>query len=70
MQLQQRIDLLVRLGEYMQNDNNEFNLAKEKAYSENPWFVPEFIDLAIKNILHQFFTERQTYCLARILQFT
>jgi len=32
MQLQQRIDLLVRLGEYMQNDNNEFNLAKEKAY--------------------------------------
>jgi len=54
MQLQQRIDLLVRLGEYMQNDNNEFTLAKEKAYSENPWFVPEFIDLAIKNIYTNF----------------
>ena len=54
MQLQQRIDLLVRLGEYMQNDNNEFNLAKEKAYSENSWFVPEFIDLAIKNIYTNF----------------
>src|SRR4249919_1675029 len=54
MQLQQRIDLLVRLGEYMQNDINEFTLVKEKAYDENPWFVPEFIDLAIKNIYTNF----------------
>jgi hypothetical protein len=54
MQLQQRIDLLARLGEYMQNDINEFSLVKEKAYGENPWFVPEFIDLAIKNIYTNF----------------
>lgn len=54
MQLQQRIDLLVRLGEYMQNDNNEFRLVKEKAHLENPWFVPEFIDLSIKNICEHF----------------
>ncbi|CAN5538562.1 acyl-CoA reductase [soil metagenome] len=54
MQLQQRIDLLVLLGEYMQNDNNELELIKEKAYRENPWFIPEFINLAIANIAKSF----------------
>lgn len=54
MQLQQRIDLLVRLGEYMQNGSNEFSVIKEKAHNENPWFIPEFIDLAIKNICTNF----------------
>lgn len=54
MQLQQRIDLLVRLGEYMQNDNNELELVKEKACRENPWFIPEFISLAIANIAQNF----------------
>lgn len=54
MQLQQRIDLLVRLGEYMQNDSNELELIKEKAYQENPWFIPEFINRAIANIAQSF----------------
>jgi hypothetical protein len=54
MDLQQRIDLFVRLGEYMENGNNEFQLIKEKASRENPWFVPEFIDLSIKNISGNF----------------
>jgi len=54
MDLQQRIDLSVRLGEYMENDNNEFQLIKEKAYRENPWFIPQFIDLSVKNIAHNF----------------
>ena len=31
MQLSQRIDLLARLGEYMQNGNSEFELVKENA---------------------------------------
>ena len=54
MQLSQRIDLLARLGEYMQNGNNEFELVKENAYLENPWFVPEFIDMAVANIADNF----------------
>lgn len=54
MQLQQRIELLVRLGEYMQNGNNEFELIKEKAYRENPWFIPEFIHEAAANISNNF----------------
>ena len=54
MQLQQRIDLIVRLGEYMQNGNNEFELIKEKAYRENPWFIPEFINHAVNSIANNF----------------
>ncbi|CAN5270986.1 acyl-CoA reductase [soil metagenome] len=54
MQLQQRINLLIRLGEYMQNENSEFNQVKEKAYMENPWFITEFIQCAVKNICNSY----------------
>lgn len=54
MNLQQRIDLLSRLGEYMQSGNEEWNLFKERASRENGWFIPEFINLACANIVTHF----------------
>lgn len=54
MNLQQRIDLLSRLGEYIQSDNNEWQQAKEKASRENGWFIPEFIELSVRNIATAF----------------
>jgi hypothetical protein len=54
MNLQQRIDLLAKLGDYMLHDSEEWNAAKEKAYYENAWFIPEFIDLSAKNIATEF----------------
>lgn len=54
MDLQSRIDILVRLGEYMQNGNKEFELVKENAQRENPWFTQEFISLAVSNIANNF----------------
>lgn len=54
MNLQQRIDLLSRLGEYIQSDNNQWQQVKEKASRENGWFIPEFIELAVKNITASF----------------
>ena len=54
MNLQQRIVLLNRLGDYiLQNDDN-WQAAKEKASYQNSWFTPEFIDLATQNIAHAF----------------
>lgn len=50
MNLQTRIDLLSRLGEYMQSDDKAWQDAKEKAEYENGWFSPEFIDNAVRNI--------------------
>lgn len=54
MQLHQRIDLLVRLGEYMQSEEKAWKDAKQKASVENGWFIPEFIELAVKNIVSCF----------------
>ena len=54
MQLQQRIDLLFRLGEYMQSEKEEWKEAKQNAAVENGWFLPEFIELSVKNIALHF----------------
>lgn len=54
MNLQERIELLVRLGEYISTNNTQWRVAKEKAFQENNWFVPQFIDLAVENIATNF----------------
>jgi hypothetical protein len=50
MNLQQRIVLLNRLGEYILQDNDNWQATKQKASLQNSWFTPEFIDLATRNI--------------------
>jgi hypothetical protein len=50
MNLQYRIELLSRLGEYILNNGEAWVRAKEKASVENGWFIPEFIDKATRNI--------------------
>jgi Acyl-CoA reductase (LuxC) len=54
MNLQHRIDLLARLGEYILSDDLQWRQAKEKAGYENGWFIPEFIELSSKNIARAF----------------
>jgi hypothetical protein len=54
MNLQYRIQILCRLGDYMLSDAPQWKEAKEKAYRENSWFIPEFIDLAVFNIATNF----------------
>ena len=50
MKLEQRKALLVRLGEYMTRKEERWETAKYRAFAENNWFIPEFIDLAIRSI--------------------
>lgn len=50
LNLQQRIDILCRLGDYMLGNEKKWDTAKETASAANPWFIPEFIDHAVKNI--------------------
>ena len=54
MNLQQRIELLVRLGDYMSSGEKKWTLAKEKAGIQNRWFIPEFVELAVNNITQSF----------------
>jgi len=54
MNLQDRIYLLVQLGEYTLLNNPQWQQAKKRASQENSWFIPEFIELAISNIAGSF----------------
>ncbi len=54
MNLQERINLLSRLGDYMLSEADAWQQAKEKAARQNGWFIPEFIGLAVKNIVESF----------------
>src|SRR3954469_21915913 len=54
MNVQQRKSLLVQLGNYMAGNAPAWKTAKEKATAENPWFIPEFIELSVSNIVDQF----------------
>jgi len=54
MNLQHRLDLLVRLGQYMNNKSAEWQQAKEKAFQKNNWFILPFIDTAVAGIVQNF----------------
>jgi hypothetical protein len=54
MNIKERIDLLIKLGEYFVTNDEQLQQVKEKAKGENAWFNNEFIDLALKNITDNF----------------
>ena len=57
MILQDRIDLLKRLGNYMLSDDVRWKEARQKASLQNGWFIPEFVELATENIAKKFLKE-------------
>ena len=69
MNLQKRIDLLIRLGEYILENNQSWREAKEEAERFNNWFTPEFLDNSSINIAEQFLQPEklrafaQAYCI-------
>lgn len=54
MNLQERIDLLVKLGNYLCSNTPGWIAAKENAAAENGWFTPLFIDTAVQHIADRF----------------
>jgi len=54
MDLQERIRLMVKLGEYIESNTDEWQLFKNKASGENPWFTTEFIEQSSNNIAEVF----------------
>lgn len=54
MDLQQRLDLLEKLREYILSGKDPWVGIIEKAYRENGWFIPDFIKLASNNIAQEF----------------
>jgi Acyl-CoA reductase (LuxC) len=54
MDLQNRICAVAELGGFMQSSHKDWINAKSNAFQHNPWFVPEFIDLSVDNIVRNF----------------
>ena len=59
MNLQMRIELAAQLGEYILSNGSDWEEAKRKAGLINPWFIPEFTDMAVKNIASQFLDKQK-----------
>lgn len=57
MNLQDRIQFLVKLGNYMQSDAEEWQLAKQLAHQKNGWFLDSFIENACHSIANNFLKE-------------
>ena len=54
MNLQMRIELATQLGQYILSGSPEWLETKHRAGLINPWFTPEFIDIAAGNIARHF----------------
>ncbi|MFN8264461.1 MAG: acyl-CoA reductase [Chitinophagaceae bacterium] len=65
MNLQERIEILSQLGEYIRSSSAEWQMAKDRAYSKNNWFTPEFVDLASNAIADAFLQKEQLQQWAR-----
>jgi hypothetical protein len=50
MNLRTRINLLSRLGDYLQSHSSAYQEAQQRAWAENKWFTPDYISLAGKSI--------------------
>jgi hypothetical protein len=51
MKLEKRIDLLKSLGEYCLSSEPAWEAAKKKAHAANGWFIPEFVEKAVRGIV-------------------
>src|SRR5690349_9300266 len=56
---EERISLMVRLGQYFSDNNEEWQNVVERAQRMNGWFTEEFLNLAIKNITSEFLQEEK-----------
>ncbi len=54
MDLENRIRLLVELGQFMQSEEPRWLAAKTRAFHQNAWFIPEFITASVNQITDRF----------------
>lgn len=59
MNLEQRVFLLKQLGKYLMSNDEKWEQVKEKAYNENPWFIPQFTDYQLNHMAREFLAENR-----------
>ena len=61
MKLQNRIEILCKLKDYLINNSEEWQQVKHTASIHNGWFTPSFIDLSINNIIERYLDENDLH---------
>ena len=64
MKLEERIELLGGLGEYMLSEAPAWETARQKAHVANGWFIPEFIQAAVEQIAAGYLQREKIRCWA------
>jgi hypothetical protein len=54
MNVEQRVVLMEKLGQFLLTDDADWMRVKERAAGENPWFNPEFINFQLEHIANEF----------------
>lgn len=57
MILQDRIQILIKLGEYIKENNTHWQQVKEQASYANAWFIDAFIETSTSNVANHFLEE-------------
>ncbi len=61
MKLQNRIEILRKLKDYLINNSEQWQQVKHTASIHNGWFTPSFIDLSINNIIERYLDENDLH---------
>jgi hypothetical protein len=59
MNLRNRLALLKFIGDYIESNSDEFEEIKQRAFEQNRWFTPEFINLTLENIANSMLSQDQ-----------
>ncbi|RYZ50844.1 MAG: acyl-CoA reductase, partial [Chitinophagaceae bacterium] len=65
MNLQERKEILVRLGKSILSPEEDLDVAVQRASEENGWFTTEFIRLSLTNIATQYLSEESLQTLIK-----
>jgi len=56
---QTRINILSELGDRLRKMDSDYRQARQEAFDENPWFIPENIDQAVHAICDRFLNRKE-----------
>lgn len=57
MNLEQRKEALRGMAAFLKGEDERWLAAKRKASAQNPWFIQEFVNLAVDNIVSEYLSE-------------
>ena len=58
MNVEQRVDLMEKLGQYLVSEDAGLSIIKQSATYDNQWFVVDFINYQLRHIANEFLSRK------------